>query len=411
VKILQVNNSEQIIGGSDRVFHATCALLAADGHEVTSLACGTPGPAAGRKAAYVLARNGYRGRSPLDAIRNAAAFVYRRDAAETVRRIVREHRPDVAHLHIFYGQLTSAVLAALRSERVPIVMSVHEYRMLCPVSTLFRAGRVCEECAGGRYWRAVVNRCNRGRVVDSVLSASECHFRDAFHAYEANVDHFLMVSEFCRQKHLQFMPALERKSSTLHNFVEPGPARADSAPRADAPYLLYAGRLSPEKGVELLLGAIAALPSIPLRIAGTGVLEASLRARWGALPNVTFLGHLGREELARVVAGARYAVVPSTWYENNPMSVLESFAAGVPVVGSTFGGIPELVEDGVTGFLFDPSDPRSLRDALQRAWALGPEALSRMRASCVERVQTRHGPRAHLEALLGVYRSVIPAHA
>lgn len=404
MRILQINNHEAVIGGSDRVYQKTCELLSRAGHEVVSLACGE---AAGSpwKTPYVLPYNAYRGRSPLDAIGNAFRFLYRPDAARLVREIVERHRPDVAHLHIFYGHLTSSILGALAAARVPVVMSVHEYRMLCPVSNLFRDGRVCEDCAGGGYRHAIWNRCNRGRLIDSALSAVECWYRDTRYPYEDHVDEFLMVSEFCRQKHLRYRPALEHKASTLYNFVDA--AQVGPAPAGDRPgYLLYAGRLSAEKGVGPFLDAIRDV-DVEIVIAGTGALSEDLRARFARPPKITFVGHLAAPELARVIAGARYCLVPSVWYENNPMAVLESFANGVPVIGSRMGGIPELITEGVTGFLFDPSDPESVRRSVAQACSLPQASYDSMRQACVALVRGRHSPEVHLDALLQAYERAI----
>jgi glycosyltransferase involved in cell wall biosynthesis len=402
MKVLQINNSEAIIGGSERVYHLTSELLARNGHQVCSLSCGDEA-VGDYKRAYLLPRNGYYGSAPLAALRNAARFIHRCEAARLLQDIVQRERPDVAHLHIFYGQLSSAILPVLRRNGVPTVMSVHEYRMLCPTSTLFRSGRgVCEECASGRRWHAVRNACNRESRAASALSALECYWRDARYPYAEYIDQFVMVSEFCRQKHLQYQPELSAKSCTIYNFIDATPV-GDVAEAARGDHLLYAGRLSPEKGVAELLAAVASSPAITLRVAGTGSQEGELRQRYASAPNIEFLGKLTREALAEQIRAARYCVVPSIWYENNPMSVLESFAEGTPVLGAEIGGMPELISEGVTGLLFAPGDPRSLRDALARAAALPEEAHREMRERCRTLVVERHSPGVHLDALLAAY--------
>jgi glycosyltransferase involved in cell wall biosynthesis len=409
MKVLQINNSEAIIGGSERVYHLTSELLARNGHQVCSLSCGDAA-VGDYKRAYLLPRNGYYGSSPLATLHNSARFVHRSEAARLLEDIVQRERPDIAHLHIFYGQLSSAILPVLRRYGIPTVMSVHEYRMLCPTSTLFRSGPgVCEACASGRRWRAVRNACNRGSRAASALSALECYWRDALYPYAEYIDQFVMVSEFCRKKHLQYQPALGDRSCTIYNFIDAKPI-ADVAEAARGAHFLYAGRLSPEKGVAELLAAVASTPGIALRVAGAGSQEGELRQSYARTPNIEFLGKLSRDALAEQMRAARYCVVPSIWYENNPMSVLESFAEGTPVLGSDIGGIPELVSDGVTGLLFAPDAPRSLRDALVRAAAV-PEAVHRdMRERCRTLVVERHAPRVHLDALLAAYESA-QAHA
>jgi glycosyltransferase involved in cell wall biosynthesis len=408
MKVLQINNSEAVVGGSERVYHLTSELLAKRGHEVCSLSCGDAA-VGDYKRAYLLPRNAYFGDTPLDALRNAAAFVHRREAATVLDELIQREHPDVAHLHIFYGQLSSAVLPVLKRNHVPTVMSVHEYRMLCPVATMYRDGHgVCEECAGGHYWHAVQHRCNRASRTASALSASESYWRDAVYPYAKYVDHFIMVSEFCRRKHLQHIPELESKSSTLHNFVDAKAAAKFEAPESPG-YFLYAGRLSIEKGLDLLLSVVAARPDLKLLVAGTGPLRDTLVRQYSRFANIVFLGHLSRDGLLRVMREARACVVPSVWYENNPMSILESFAAGTPVIGADIGGIPELISDGETGFLFRAGDADSLANSLSRAAAAGTQELGAMKRRCHELAVERHGPNAYLDALLATYAKVLGA--
>jgi glycosyltransferase involved in cell wall biosynthesis len=410
MKILQINNSEAVVGGSERVYHLTSELLAQHGHEVCSLSCGEA-PVGQYKRAYLLPRNAYHGSSVLDAVANAGRFLHRPSAATLLGEILDRERPDVAHLHIFYGQLSSAILPVLRSRRVPTVMSVHEYRLLCPTSTMFRAeGTICEACAGGRYWNAIRHRCNRQSLSASALSALECFWRDAWYDYAKYIDHFIMVSEFCRRKHLAYLPELEGKSSTIYNFVEQVEGPPIASPQSPR-HLLYAGRLSVEKGVESLLAVVARLPHVTLDVAGTGALQAQLTDRYARCPNIRFLGHLSRESLRERMSRATYSVVPSIWYENNPMSILESFASGTPVIATDIGGIPELVAEGATGFLYRPRDAASLEACLAKAATVEDADLVAMGRRCQELVRTRHGPSTHLEALLATYDRVIRSRA
>jgi glycosyltransferase involved in cell wall biosynthesis len=408
MNVLCINNHEQIGGGAERVYQGTAQLLMAAGHRVTTLSCGTAAfdP---RTQGVLLPPNSYIDkRSPWKSLRNLARYVYWPRGAEAIRDLVVRFKPDVAHLHIFYGQLSSSILPALRQLGVPTVMTVHDYRLLCPVSTLYTPTLgICERCAGGQQRHAVVHRCNRGSTMASALSVLEATVRDLRFDYVEHIDHFLMVSRFCREKHLQHRPVMASRSSVLQNFVTP--AREIAAPDPQDRFALFAGRFAPEKGLDLLCDAFADLAagSGRLELAGDGPLDNALRSRFSGYQSIRFLGRLGSDELGSKMRRAWLSVAPSEWYENNPMSVLESMAQGTPVLGAAIGGIPELIEDGVSGWLFKSSDRASLRDRLQAALRIDRDRRAAMGRAAWQHVRDHNTPEAHLQRLVEVYRQVI----
>ena len=410
MNILQINNHEQIGGGSERVFQLTTRMLMKQGHRLATLSCGER-PFDGSKTSVLLAPNGYIEPSPLKTARNIANFIYRPETAEKLERLIADFRPDIAHLHIFYGQLSSSVLSTLRKHRIPCVMTVHEYRLLCPISTLYTQHQgVCERCAPGKKRYAVAFRCNRGSLPASILSATESWVRDRYFNYMEHIDHFFMVSEFCLNKHAQYLPAIKDRSSVLYNFIrDQDLAEGPEKMMPDSPYL-YAGRLSHEKGVQLLCAAFRERPRLRLRIAGDGPLAAELRASYAQCPNIEFLGKLGGPDLKREMRSAKFSVVPSEWYENNPMSILESFGAGTPVLGANIGGIPELVLRGLTGLTFTPSDKLSLLQVMDEAASLSDEAREAMGQRALALIRQRHSEAVYYDRLLAGYENVIRQH-
>ncbi len=405
MRVLLINNHEQIGGGSERVYQGTARLLIEAGHEVATLSCGTE-PFDSKTQSVLLPLNGYIDRrSVVQTARNLARYVYWPRAASAVTDLVERFKPDVAHLHIFYGQLSSSILPALKKLGVPTVMTVHEYRMLCPVSTLYtpRLG-VCERCATGDYRHAVVQRCNRGHVAASALSAVEAKVRDRWFSYLDYINRFLMVSRFCLQKHVQYRPEIESRSSVLQNFVEASEVIGQPDP-VDR-IVLYAGRLSPEKGLELLCEAFASLPpgAGRLEIAGAGPLEETLRRRFAQDPAIRFLGRLDAKELAQRMRRAWVTVAPSVWYENNPMAVLESMAQGTPVIGASIGGIPDIIAHGESGWFFTASSHQSLRSRLEEALGIDLERRLSMGQAAWLHVRTHNAPDVHLSSLLGTYQ-------
>ena len=406
MRILQINNFETIGGGSDRVYQLTTQLLLNKGHEVATLSCGDKSFSPS-KYTVLLKRNGYFRDNPLATVRNIFTFIYRPEAARALDELVATFRPDVIHLHIFYGQLSSSILCRLRVHNIPTVMTVHEYRMLCPVSTLFTQPLgVCERCAGSHYHFAVRHRCNRDSVAASLLSALECSIRDHLFNYTEHIDHFLMVSRFCLDKHVQYLPAIAAKSSVLYNFVET--TNGGGIPSAQR-YFLYCGRLSTEKGLMLLCEAFTHRPNSVLKIAGDGPLAEELHKRFSAYRNICFLGKLETEALQARIREAWFTIAPSEWYENNPMSILESFAQGTPVLGARIGGIPELVLADQTGLLFEPSDPQSLNRALDKAEVMDGATRQSMAVQALKLTNERHSADHHYKQLLASYTTVTAA--
>jgi len=407
MRVLKLNNFEDIRGGSDRVYQLTARMLLDNGHEVATVACGDTSFDE-RKESVLLTQNGYVSANPISTLRNIRQFIYRPAAAQQVRELVKRFRPDVAHLHIFYGQLSSSVLATLSELGIPCVMTVHEYRMLCPISTMYtqRLG-VCERCARGNVGNVITHRCNRGGLLASGLSAMEAWVRDRRYSYLSNIDHFLMVSEFCRNKHIEYLPSIERQSSVLYNFVSDQDVAAAPEPvSADAPFL-YAGRLSHEKGVRLMCEAFSRRPGLQLRIAGTGPSLDELVRDYGTIANIKFLGKLDSANLKKELRSAKFSIVPSEWYENNPMAILESFGVGTPVLGAEIGGIPELVRSGETGFQFQPSSLDSLLAAVDHASEVSPTELRALGEKSISLIRERHSEDTYYEKLMAGYQRAI----
>lgn len=407
MKVLQLNNFEAIGGGSDRVYQLTTRMLLDRGHEVATLSCGEQSFDS-RKTTVLFPRNGYFNANPFRTLSNIRNFFYRPEAGEAIEDLVHSFKPDIAHLHIFYGQLSSSVISALQRLQVPCVMTVHEYRLLCPISTLYTQRKgICEICASGEKRHAITLRCNRNSIFASALSAGESWVRDRYFNYLDHIAHFFMVSEFCREKHIEYLPGIRQQSSVLYNFIRDGDVSETPECVAPGAPFLYAGRLSHEKGVALLCSAFRNRAHLRLRIAGDGPLAESLKTDFVDCANIEFLGKLNAVALKQEMRHAKFSIVPSEWYENNPMSVLESFGAGTPVIGADIGGIPELVLPGLTGLIFAPSDTASLLRALDDAYAMSVETRDSMGREALAMIRRRHSESTYCDRLIAGYTDVI----
>lgn len=346
-------------------------------------------------------------RAPRFAPGAAASLIWNREAARNLDRLIRETRPDVAHLHNIYHHLSPSLLPVLRRHGVPVVMTLHDLRLLCPAIHMLRDGAVCERCRGGRLWEAVRGRCVKGSTAASLLAAVETAHQRSRRLYETTVGRFLCPSAFYARKYAEWGYPADRLEH-LPNFVDLAAWRPGEAPPGDA--YLYFGRLSREKGLVTLMRAHArwedarreagAPPPPGLKLAGSGPLEDELRALVDELApaRIELLGPLAPADLAVEIRGARFTVLPSEWYENGPLSQLESLAAGVPVVGADIGGIPECLADGEDGVLFRPGDVADLARALETADALPAAARAAARA----RAERDHDRARHMEKLAGI---------
>jgi glycosyltransferase involved in cell wall biosynthesis len=321
VRILQLHTRYRERGGEDAVVDAECELLRRLGHEVVQYQMRNPVGAVGAVGAL--------SRSPWNA-----------GAARSVQRVAEEFQPDVAHIHNTWYAMSPAVVRVLGRSRVPIVMTLHNYRLLCANGLLFRDGAPCEDCVGSHPWHAVRHRCYRQSAVLSMPAAFTIALHDGLGTWVRGVDLFLALSEFSRQRFVQGGLPAER-IRVKPNFVpDPGPR---TRPASESRTVLYVGRLSREKGIEVLIDAWRAHSgaSLELLIVGDGPLRADLEARASAA--IRFEGRLEASDVRRHMLAARALVMPSVCYENQPMVVLEAMAAGLPILGSATGGLTELL--------------------------------------------------------------------
>jgi glycosyltransferase involved in cell wall biosynthesis len=396
--VLGANNYHYLRGGSERAFLGLGRLLASRGHRVLHLSTAhprnepPPGPAA-FVPANELARPG-----PLDVLR----FHYSPGAARAVRGLLSAERVDLAHLHIYYGQLTPSILAPLARERVPIVQTLHEYKPLCAVHTLLSRGEPCEACAGRHFWRALPRRCNRGSLARTAVSVSEAYLARALGA-DSRVARYVAVSEFVRAAMLRHGCAPGRIVTVPH-FVD---AESQEPGRGAGEHVLYAGRLETYKGVFTLLDAAAEARDLPVLYAGDGPARAELERRIAALglAHVRVLGFLEPPALAALLRASRCVVVPSRSYETFGLVALEAMAHGRAVIASRIGALPELVTDE-NGLLVPPGDAPALAETLR--WVAGhPQDVALLGARGRALALERYSPGEHYARLLRVYRELV----
>ncbi len=337
-------------------------------------------------------------------IKDLLNYIHHPMARRCLERLLDVHQIDLAHLHIYYGQLTTAILKPLKSRGIPIVQTLHEYKLVCPTYQLISHGEICEDCGRGQFWHAAVNRCNRGSIARSLLSTVESYV-SRWRGALSDIDHFVAVSDFLRNKMIDFgVP--EDKITTVHNFMDVSGIQPNYSAGS---YLLYFGRIEHVKGVGILLQAASACRETPLYIVGEGTARAELEnlAKELQLDHVKFLGYKSGDELQGLIAGCFATVVPSEWYETFGLTIIESFAHGKPVIASRIGGMTEVVTDGVDGFLIEPGSATELAEKI--GWLeVHPEQSVAMGKAGRNKVETEFNPDVHYHKIIDVYSRLEP---
>lgn len=399
MRILLANKFFYDHGGPESVLFATRELLAAHGHDVIDFAMHHPANRPSPYAEYFAPYRDLRSIRPSPGTASAALnFIDSREAARCLRRLVRDHRPDVAHLHSINHQLTPSVVRVLRDEGVPVVMTLHDYKLVCPAYTLRAGGAICERCSGGRFYRATTARC-RGLARGMLLSAESYVQHKLLRSYDG-VRLFLSPSRFMADKFREM--GFRYPVEVLPN---PAVSATDAGPRAATARegFLFVGRIAEEKGVRTLCEA-AAHARVDLRIVGDGPALPGL-VRFANRAGIELLGRRAPAEAQTLMRQARAVVVPSEWYENQPMVVLEAFATGTPVIGARLGGIPELVRDGETGLLHHPGDIADLASKLR--WAADHPAEMEAMGERARAVAAGLAPERHYERLMRIYERIL----
>jgi glycosyltransferase involved in cell wall biosynthesis len=402
MKVLQINKYFYPKGGSETVFFNTIELLESRGHRVIPFSTRHPENRPTPYDAYFVnyaepSQSGF-----LTKLRQLPAFFYNRSAAKQLDRLIRREKPDVAHIHLLFNSLSVSILPVLKKHRIPVVMTAHDHRLICPAYLFLDGkGRICERCRGERYYNCLLHRCSKGSLFNSLMLTLDSYFRKYILSPFKYVDRFIFVGRFAYEKHLAFSARYRDRSSVLFNFTLIAP---DAAPEK-GDYILYLGRISEEKGIPVLMKAAESLPGVQLKIAGTGPLLDALKSQ--SRPNIEFTGFLSGEMLRDAIRKARFVVVPSEWYENNTLVIIEAFTLGTPAIGSRIGGIPEFIEDGINGFLFEPSSVDQLTQTIRKALALSPRAYATMCGEAQAFARMHFTGEAYYQKLMTLYSDVI----
>jgi glycosyltransferase involved in cell wall biosynthesis len=409
MRVIVLNNYFYLRGGSERVFHDEMAILEKKGHKVAAFCRAHPSD-----PEYPLSKffpndiQTQKLSNSLKGLKTVFNLFYSNEAKGGLSRLLDTWPADLAHAHNIYGRLTTSILDELARRNIPAVLTLHDYKLICPSYKLEYRGAICEECRGVKFHNAIKNRCHKGSLLASGIYSAESYFNHFRKSYTSKLTKLISPSKFLRNKFIEFgwEPS---HIEVVPNFLD---AKLCHPRFTKGDYFLYLGRLSAEKGIPTLLKAFSGLPEgARLVVAGTGPLEGELRSRYQNSRAITFIGYISGEKLKLTIQDALAVVIPSEWYENAPMSVLEAMAYGKPVIGADIGGIPEMVKEEETGFLFDPGNVQELQKKLARVAALSEREIRDIGHAARAFVEKNHSAELHYERLMAVYKMALTSRS
>lgn len=395
-------------GGAYTVYLNTAELLKKEGVQVIYFAQHSQNEIPCDQTEYFSKEN-----TQVNRIQYVRNRFYNQTAANSLQKLIEDEHPDVAHAHLIWGCLAPSILNVLKRNNIPVVHTVHDYAMICSKVTLRSfEGDICERCSCGKYWESVKTRCHKGSLIRSIISTAEFAYRNKlFHPVNL-ISHFIFVSQFCSDQHRKMDDLFENASrSVLYNIPNDLVSMLSREQLTDTfnSYYLYYGRLASEKGIDTLISVFIKHPQLCLKIVGTGPLESALRSRCEVekVNNIEFLGFKSGLELYKIVKNAKYVCVPSEWYENNPMTIIEAYTLGTPVIAANIGGIPEIVEDYRTGFLFNSGSIEDLDAVLISAERINKEQYMSLKQGAKRYSSIKFNRESYARQLMSIYNHLI----
>ncbi|HGY9592875.1 TPA: glycosyltransferase family 4 protein [Vibrio campbellii] len=376
MKTINIGHNYFIVGGSDRVLVETVKLMNDNGHEAIPFCSKNRNTLNTKYEKYFV--NSISTIKPN--ISSLHTFFYNFDAVKKLESLLDMH-PDIsiAHLHIYYGKITTSILSVLKNRNIKVIQSLHEYKLACPVYTMERNGDVCKMCIKGSFYNCVKYKCKNESFSQSLVMSLESYF-SRFMGDRKKIDMFVSVSRFHKEIMIE-SGISSSKIQVLHNFVD-----VNSIPyiREHDGYFLYFGRIEKLKGIDTLLSAFSKTKH-KLIIVGDGSYKEHLINSIRDISNIEYLGFKSGNELNKIISRAVGVIVPSEWYENCPMNVLEAKAYGKPVIGTCIGGIPELINDGKDGYIIPVKSPDLLAEKVELVFDNFHIFSKNSRTDCEER--------------------------
>nr|WP_315152897.1 glycosyltransferase [uncultured Flavobacterium sp.] len=362
MKVLLAHKFHKYTGGADVFYLEVGRVLEKNGHDVAYFSTVDEETIDNDYKKYFIKAPDFKSKSILKKINAFSKVPYNFDAKKNFTKLIEDFKPDIIHAFGVITQISPSIFDVAKKMNVPLVVSMNDYKHICPNYKLFHHNKICEDCKMNRFYKAVINKCSHDSFSFSLASSIESYLHSWLNIYRKNIDLFLFASDFMAYKTEDFWGAKTFKWGKLMNPFNI-PIREPNTLKGN--YGLYFGRLIEEKGVHLIIESLKLHKDLPFKIVGNGpqLDELQKMVELYNLKNIEFLGSKWGDELDDILYNAKFVIVPSIWHENFPYVILQSFAAGVPVIGSSVGGIPELLGEE-RGVLFDPQKIESLSEAI-----------------------------------------------
>lgn len=406
MKVLQVNKFNYLRGGADKYFLDLCKLLEQAGHQVARFSMRHSNNVPSDYDRYFVSNVSFQSINLHALVKIVPRIIYSLEAKVKFAKLLDDFKPDVMHLHNIYHQISPSILPEAKKRNIPVVMHVHDFKLVCPNYKMFAKGKICQKCLGQKYYHCGLTRCFRRSFVRSWLATLEMYLHHrVWHLYEKNIDLYIAPSRFVKDKLVEWgVPA--DKITVINHYLD----AKNYQPHYDlGQYLLYFGRLDQEKGVDKLIEAMTKVKDMSLKIVGFGPDHKALNRLIKKLDltgKVKLVGPKYDDELKNLVQQAYAVVVPSQCFEIFGLVNLEAAALGKLVIAARIGGIPEVVKDQTTGLLFEPASVDDL--AAKINWSLQhPEETGALARAARQRVVDKFAPAEHLAAITKVYQDLL----
>ncbi len=405
MKVLQINKFYYRRRGAETYMLDLIELLEEKQNQVSVFSMNHPENIKSEYNKYFLSNIEYgdiNGMTYKDKWRSVSRVLWSREAQKQLEKLIKDYQPKIAHIHNIYHQISPSILLTLKKHNIPVIHTLHDYKILSANYKLLVDGEIFEKSKGNKYYHEFLKKSVKNSYSASFLGMVEMYLHKYMKVYENNVDCFISPSRFLKNK-MQEWQIKPKRIEVVPNFIDANKIKPNYTKTG---YLLYFGGLAEEKGIDTLLDSLDDIGyDLSLHIAGTGPEEERLKKQ-AAGKNVTWLGHLRGEQLAQEIAGALIVVVPSRWYENYPYSVIEAFAYGKPVIAANIGGLPELVQPGKTGWLFSPNQADLLADIIKFA-IQHPEKVEQLGRQARQWVEQELSPEKHFQRIYEIYSDYV----
>jgi glycosyltransferase involved in cell wall biosynthesis len=410
MKILLVNNYHFLDGGAERYYFSLAKMLRSEGHKVAYFSMKSKRNRRTRWEKYFVSEIDLNKTNLKGTVRKMLRMIYCWESKRMIKKILDDFKPDIVHINNIHYYISPSILPEIKKRKIPIVQTVHDYQLISPNLILFANGQICEITKPNKYYKAVLSRNIKGPYVASLIAVCASYFQHIFSLYEKTVSVFILPSTFMGKK-LKEYKFNYNKIVKLPNFVIKTKKYNSAGGKLNKRYVLYFGRLSEHKGIMTTVKVAKELPDVRFKLIGNFV-DKSFEKRIkkylseNKIKNVSIVKHQSPSKLKKSISEASFVIVPSKWYENQPFSIMESYAEGRTVIASNIGGIPEIVIHGKTGLLFKPNDIVDFEQKILSLWNNPIKTLS-MGNYAKSFVEREFSSKNHYSKLIKIYRTLI----